>query len=147
MAHCRSSAPANKQRFLLCYRDASRRGCSVPNIRSGFRKTGIWPFNPSAILDDRKALVGDAPPPRPRTPTPEIAPAAELQLVKTPKKAQDVRQVVNSLKGRVSPSCRTVKHLLNKIGKALDLTNVEKVGLKAEINRLEEDFRVIRPYT
>jgi len=147
LAHCRNSAPANKQRFLLCYRDASRRGCNVPNIRSSFRKTGIWPFNPSAILDDRKALVGDAPPPRPRTPTPEIAPTAELQLVKAPKKAQDVRQVVNSLKGRVSPSCRTVKHLLNKVGKALDLANAEKAGLEAEINRLEEDFRAARPYT
>ena len=72
---------------------------------------------------------------------------AELPLVNTPKKAQDVQQVVNSLKGRVSPSCRTVKRLLNKVGKALDLANVEKADLEAEINRLEEDFRAARPYT
>ena len=29
----------------------------------------------------------------------------------------------------------------------MDLANVEKVGLEAEINCLEEDFRVVRPYT
>ena len=29
----------------------------------------------------------------------------------------------------------------------MDLANVEKVGLEAEINYLEEDFRVVRPYT
>ena len=28
----------------------------------------------------------------------------------------------------------------------MDLVNVERMGLKAEINRLEEDFRVVRPY-
>ena len=28
----------------------------------------------------------------------------------------------------------------------MDLANVEKAGLEAEINRLEEDFRVARPY-
>jgi len=39
------------------------------------------------------------------------------------------------------------KHLLNKVGKALDLANVEKAGLEAEINRLEEDFQAARPYT
>jgi len=72
---------------------------------------------------------------------------AELPLVNTPKKAQDIQQVVNSLKGRVSPSCRTVKRLLNKVGKALDLANAERAGLEAEINRLEEDFQVARPYT
>ena len=87
------------------------------------------------------------PPPRPRTPTLEIAPTAKLQLIKTPKKAQDIRQVVNNLKGRVLPNYRTVKHLLNKVGKALDLANVEKADLEAEINRLEEDFRAARPYT
>ena len=41
LAHCCSSAPANKQRFLLCYKNTLRRGYSVPNIRNSFRKTGI----------------------------------------------------------------------------------------------------------
>jgi len=47
---------------------------------------------------------------------------------------------VNSLKGRVLLSCCTIKRLLNKVGKALDLVNVKRVGLEAEINCLEEDF-------
>jgi hypothetical protein len=41
LAYYRSSAPANKQRFLLCYRDASKVGVRDHNIFSGFRKTGI----------------------------------------------------------------------------------------------------------
>jgi hypothetical protein len=27
------------------------------NVLSGFRKTGLWPFNPSAVLDQVRMLV------------------------------------------------------------------------------------------
>jgi len=71
----------------------------------------------------------------------KIAPIAELPLINTPKKAQDIQQVVNNLKGKISPNYRIIKRLLNKVGKALDLVNIKRAGLETEINHSEEDFK------
>lgn len=147
LAHCRASAAANKQRFLLCYRDASRRGCSVSNIRSGFQKTGIWPFKPSAILDDPEALIGDAPPPQERPRTPPVTTTAPPTLFNTPRKAEDIRQVVSNLRGRFSPTNRTLRALFRKMEKSLDLSAAERAALQAENSRLQEDFRAVQPHT
>ena len=46
------------------YREAREEGFTKRNIRSGFRKSGIWPLNPSTVLDDPKAVIGDSPPPQ-----------------------------------------------------------------------------------
>lgn len=147
LAHCKASAPANKQRFLLCYRAASRLGCSDKNIRSGFKKTGIWPYNPSVILDDPEAIIGDAPLRQDRTPTPPIITTASQDLLSTPRKSQDVREVLKKAHGNLLPKDRTLRALLTKMGKALDVSAAEKAALVEENNRLIEDFRSVQPYT
>ena len=60
------STPANKRRFLQAYVKASGQGMRVRNIISGFRKTGIWTYNPAAILEDPEAILNDGT--RPATP-------------------------------------------------------------------------------
>jgi len=147
LAHCRSSAPANKQRFLLCYREASRRACTIANIRSGFKRTGIWPYKPSAILDDPEALVGDGAPPRARPPTSSVNTIATPPLFATPKRSQDVRQVLDTLEDHLSPQNRSVRALFRKAEKALGAGAAERAILIAENNRLKEDQRATRPYT
>ena len=84
LAHARASATANKQRFLLAYVKASKEGVRSSNIRSGFRKTGIWPINQDRILEDPKAVIGDSPPPPKRDPTPKRVPISDPNLLKTP---------------------------------------------------------------
>jgi 4-hydroxybenzoate polyprenyltransferase len=54
-----ASAAINKQRFLYCYKDASARGMAPRNIISGFRATGIWPYDPSKVQDDPEAVIED----------------------------------------------------------------------------------------
>ncbi|KAK3313723.1 hypothetical protein B0H66DRAFT_643220 [Apodospora peruviana] len=58
MAAFTPSAAVNKRRFLEAYRLASDDGTAPSNILAGFRKTGIWPFNPQAILEDPAAIGG-----------------------------------------------------------------------------------------
>jgi len=135
----RSSALANKQRFLLAYREARRKGFTKRNIRSGFKKAGIWPLNPSVVLDDPEALIGDSPPPpeRPRTLKLHFTTAQTAFI--TPKKSLDILRVLNNARGYVSPSRRDVRGLLTKLGKALDQANAERVLMRAEIKALKED--------
>ena len=142
---CRGSAPAHKQHFLLAYRDASREGVSPTNVKSGFKKTGIWPFNPSQVLNDPKALIRNSPPPPKRPQTPEIAPISADNAVKTPQKSHDILRAVNNARGYASPTNRTVRSVLRKAGKALDQSNAKMALLEAENARLKEDLRVTEP--
>lgn len=147
LAHHRASAPANKQRFLLCYREASRQGCRARNVLSGFKKTGIWPMDPSKILEDREAVIGDNPPPRERKSTSDRAPIRDPNPLKTPKRSQDIRTVLHNARGHMSPSDRSVRNLLHKLEKVVDQSNVEKAQLKAEIERSNEEIRALQPQT
>jgi len=46
------SAPASKRRFITIYED-SRNGClNSSNIEAGFEATGIWPVQPSRVLNE-----------------------------------------------------------------------------------------------
>lgn len=147
LAGCLASAPANKQRFFLAYREASQRGCTDRNIRSGFKKAGIWPFNPQKVLGDPQALIGDSPPPPERPLTPEAIPTQEEGVFTTPKKSLDIVRALGEARGHVSPGHRTVRGLLTKAGKALDQSNTERAILQAKVERLEEDFRAVKPHT
>lgn len=147
LAGCRTTTPLNKQRWLLAYRDASIKGCTARNIRSGFKKTGIWPFDPAQILEDREALVGDSPPPPDRSPTPTNLPMTSATLLKTPQRSRDIYNSLQNALQQQSPSSRNVRSLLIKVGKALDEGNARRAILEAENARLHADLAADRPYT
>jgi 4-hydroxybenzoate polyprenyltransferase len=90
LAYFTASAPVNKQRFPLCYRDASRRGMIAHNIISGFRNTGIWPYNPSKVLDDPEAFLQEGGPIQNTLPTPSRPTHTAPDLLSTPQKSQDI---------------------------------------------------------
>ncbi|KAK4187341.1 hypothetical protein QBC35DRAFT_452352 [Podospora australis] len=54
-----ASAAVNKRRFLYAYLEAFEGGITPKGVRSDFKKTGIWPFNPKGIMDDPTAIVED----------------------------------------------------------------------------------------
>ena len=86
------------------------------NIRSGFRKTRIWPFNPARILDDREAIIGDLPSPLSRSLTPTFLPITLATVLQTPTRS---RNIYNSLQNALqynSLSLRNVQSLLIKVG-------------------------------
>ena len=129
------------------YREARQEGFTERNIRSGFRKAGIWPFNPSQVLDNPEALLGDSPPPPERPLTPNPFPIEELTAFTTPKKSQDILRALGSARGHVSPSQRNVRRLLVKSGKALDQANAERALLKAQLEAQQENNRALKPYS
>ena len=46
------SAPASKRRFITIYKDSRNRYLNSSNIEAGFEATGIWPVQPSRVLNE-----------------------------------------------------------------------------------------------
>lgn len=65
-ANFSTTAPMQKQRFIQAYQKASEKAFSKRNLRSGFRKAGIWPTNVTRLLDQVVEPENPPPPPRPR---------------------------------------------------------------------------------
>ncbi|CAK5278846.1 unnamed protein product [Mycena citricolor] len=51
----RERQPVNKTNFLKIYGQAHLKAMTETNIKTAFRKTGVWPFNPSVITSDMMA--------------------------------------------------------------------------------------------
>jgi hypothetical protein len=132
---------------MLAYREAREKGFTAKNIRSGFRKCGIWPFNPERILEDRQAVVGDSPPPPSRSPTPTNLPITSATVFKTPQKSGDIQNALRDALGYNSPTERNVRRLLIKAGKALDTGNGQRALLAAENEQLRADLEALKPRT
>ena len=124
-------AAVNKRRFLYYYRDTSAFGIKGRNIISGFRATDIWLYNLFKILNDPEAIIEEA--------EPSTVPFILLLRLQgmpgstfvTLQKSYNIREALKKAKQRVSPTNRTVRALLTKVGKALDIKNAEIAGLKA----------------
>ena len=142
-----AAAAINKRRFLYCYRDASREGMTSGNLRSGFRKTGIWPFNPSIVMDDPEAVLdNEALPARPPTP-PQLPTAGEQDLFSTPQKSSDLRTMQLVVREQLSPTNRHIRTLFHKAGKSLDLKNAEIAALRQQVLHLQTELEVHKPHT
>lgn len=142
-----ASAPVNKQRFLYCYRDAARRGMSARNIISGFRETGIWPYDASKILNDPEAIVEERrPPEQPSTPT-KRQPHAENSIIRTPQQSQDIRRAVDLARQHVSPTSRSVRAPVAKIGDVLDKKNADIAALREALRTARRDLEAQKPRT
>jgi hypothetical protein len=140
-----ASAPINKRRFLYCYRDASARGMCARNIISGFRETGIWPFDPSKVLDDPEAILHEEALPITPPPPEERPPSPHNIYLQTPQKSQDVRESLQKAREHVSPSNRALRSVLHKSGKALDMKNAEITSLRAQIEHLSSELEAHKP--
>ncbi|KAK4198013.1 hypothetical protein QBC40DRAFT_298770 [Triangularia verruculosa] len=135
-----ASAPVNKQRFLYYYRDAARRGMSARNVISGFKKTGIWPYDPSKILDNPEAIVEERrPPEQPSTPT-KRQPYAENSIIRTSQQGQDIRRAVDLARQHVSLTSRSVRALVTKVGDVLDKKNADIAALREALQAARRDL-------
>ncbi len=142
-----ASVAINKQRFLYCYRDASARGMAPRNIISGFRATGIWPYDPSKVQDDPEAVIEDRPPPT-LPPTPQKAASnTKDSALTTPQKSKDVLEAREKAREHASPTNRTIRVLFNRVGRSLDHKNAEIAALRAQVGHLSTELEVHRPHT
>ena len=46
------SSPASKRRFITIYEDSRNRCLNSSNIEASFKATGIWPVQPSRVLNE-----------------------------------------------------------------------------------------------
>jgi hypothetical protein len=53
----RGANAVNKEHFVLLYRRACEVALTARNIRSGWSKAGLFPFNPSRVLDGMSAPI------------------------------------------------------------------------------------------
>jgi hypothetical protein len=93
-----------KRFFYPLFREAFRTAFTQKNILSAFEKPGIYPFNPSKVLDKLKS------PEVPEAPVP--VPVSEPSQLQTPKSCRAVRRVQKAYKKTHRPS------LLNLVFKA-----------------------------
>jgi hypothetical protein len=145
LADFTASAPINKQRFFLTYRDASARGVSPRNLISGFRETGIWPVNRAKILEDPEAVI--EPETRPKTPPP-AAQATESGVWTTPRRAQDTQameEAVLAACGQDSVAARSVRTAFKKLRKTVAKSHAENARLRYQLSRQDVELEAARP--
>jgi DDE superfamily endonuclease/Tc5 transposase DNA-binding domain len=130
-AHMSTTSPESKKRFLIHYRTAHNKSMTSSNIRTAFRKAGIYPTNVDRVL---KQLPSIEPPRRqPARPlTPEKQPELEKPPYYTPHDRKDVMQQFTPLESEFQHVSRGMLTIAQKAGKALDKKNIEIADLKRQ---------------
>ncbi|OQU99513.1 hypothetical protein CLAIMM_05140 [Cladophialophora immunda] len=131
-----------KTRFLQIYQKASQEGLSVANIKSGWKASGIYPWNPRNAI--RSSLVlKDAATAQitPRTPPSRKRKAFEDNVYSTPVNRRIYDDSMDRARQEETIS-RPLRRFLNKTGKELDRlrwNNQQKdrqiASLKAQLER------------
>jgi len=91
-----------KAEWLSAFVEAHDGAFSNQNIRSGFRGTGIWPFNPSKVINRIEPRVQDSIVARGSTPTELTTPYRESVLTSSPINTEEVRLANAALLSEIS---------------------------------------------
>jgi hypothetical protein len=86
----------NKHDFLQAYPTARSKVFSIQNIQSGFRVTGILPFNPKEVLDHFNYSVKASE--EATTPPLQSRPSTSSLVLATPYIARQIHQKASSIK-------------------------------------------------
>lgn len=126
-----TTAAISKHHFSQAYWVAREKAFSPSNVRSAFKDTGIYPFNPKVLLDDPLLFPPKPQPDRALTP-PDVTWSA-------PRKGQSLREAVTRLEEDSGPLSRDCRVLFTKAAKGLDLGNVLPATQHHQIERLEAE--------
>jgi hypothetical protein len=111
-----------KRMFWPCFKRAWDKAVTPENINSAFTQTGIWPFNPSIILDKYEQ--------RPVTPLQDSE--QEKHYVKTPYSVRGIRQFNKAI--LKSPS----KEMIRKLIKANEVNSSQAAIAQHQVKGLKE---------
>lgn len=113
----RGANTVNKEHFILLYRQARDVAMTVRNIRSGWSKAGLFPFNPSRVLGEMSAPlegpVAQVPPPPPQ-PAQEQGSTTRQTLV-TPTTTDGVHNLYRMLEAKLGADTTTNDPYLQKL--------------------------------
>jgi hypothetical protein len=90
---------ANKAHFTKLYSQARSLAITSRNIRSGWSKTGLYPFNPAKVLDDMQEVPA-SPTSAPVMRGVPLQPLLSLTLVKTPTNTVSLAALQHKLEER-----------------------------------------------
>ena len=113
------------------------------NIEAGGSKTGIYPFDPSLVLEDYSR-----PPPPPPDHQKEATsePDAFLIVWQTPKKSSDFIEQLRQAQLRDGEQFgRSARSLFAKAGRAIDRNSTELANLQRKTEQLETKLEALRP--
>ena len=127
------SVPALKRRFIAIYKDSWNRCISSSNIEAGFEATGIWPVQPSRVLNE---LLQPEAAQQPQTP-----PSTQSdRLFWTPSSRRDIFQITRTLLNSVSSS-RTSRYLTRQfkevIARLIEREAAKRAAIEAELQILK----------
>ena len=148
------SSPVGKQNFLLCYQKARLQALVQPNIKSGWKASGLWPVSMAKPLMSRLLLENSNESKKkannstaaPETPTTSRSWLLETSQVawSTPRRSKDLKLQVLKF-SQLEDDVSTKRLLFRKITKSFD----EKESLLAEaqmrIEALETQLEAARP--
>jgi len=138
------SAPASKQRFITTYEKARSIAMTPRNIRSGFRATGIWPYNPTIKMETADRIEFENY--RPSTPiqTAFVAANAIKPLLSTPLARHDMSDILQKIQTPRTHKDRN-KRLLTRCIKRGFEQKVAEIGLlRAKCQQLEAQIDAIQ---
>ena len=112
LASLNDAAPIKKHRFIKYYHKAREEGLTARTIKSGWRTSGIYPWNPRKGL--KSSLVKN------KAPIEALsfkqANSDQFDTIATPKKPRDMYQMVQSLHNDHTPDRKT-RLLLQKVSR------------------------------
>jgi hypothetical protein len=98
----RGANGVNKEHFVLLYRRARDVALTARNIRSGWSKAGLFPFNPSRVLEGMSAPI-ERPGPfvEPPLAAPQVQGPLSYQTLTTPTTTEGVHDLYRMLEDRL----------------------------------------------
>jgi DDE superfamily endonuclease/Tc5 transposase DNA-binding domain len=115
-----------KSEFLKFYKTARAVGLDTKYIKAGWRGAGLWPYNPSKVLNSSLLLPAAIS---------EASTAIQMPQeshFSTPRNRTQLRESIDQLVA-VEPLSRSARTLLKKVGKAVDIFNSEQASIGAQI--------------
>lgn len=110
----RGANAVNKEHFVLLYRRARDVALTARNIRSGWSKAGLFPFNPSRVLEGMSAPIeGPAAQPPPLG-APQIQEPSSSQTLTTPTTTEGVHHLYRIIEEKLGTDGATSDPCLEK---------------------------------
>lgn len=137
------AAPIKKQRFIQAYQRIRERAMSPTILKSGWKATGLVPYDRSKGMNSNQLRIQSNKCPKPPT-TPKKSPSKEQDwLLRTPSSDQ---QLIQSIKKLISPNKqdRNVRGVISKAGKAFQNLITQQAVDQTIISKQESQLQSFR---
>jgi hypothetical protein len=139
-----------KDEFLSAIASIRSKTFKLSTIKLGFRLTGLWPINPSLVLDNLIAYDGDSDNHHYRTPSP---PRSDSTQISTPKTADRFKRIEDRL-NQLDKNSRAFQASLDKLMKGARAQAYLAEQLRFDLNQTtrarlarEARYNISRRYT